>query len=143
MIVTMRLDCVPNGQGRARTSTYNGWLRQHKADRDSRAESTIAALAAPYRPESPINGPVIVEIVAVMPRPAAMSKLSKRTGLPLNPGRYPHTSRPDADNCGKAMLDALKSWWRDDSQVCDLRVQKVVADVGEQPHWQVTLRWGD
>tara|TARA_R110000868_G_C10391039_1_gene720352 strand:- start:46 stop:405 length:360 start_codon:yes stop_codon:yes gene_type:complete len=114
----------------------------YKAGKDRDNEATIAALAAQYRPESPITGPVSLNFVAIMPRPQSMCGVSKRTGLPLkDPQTYLHTGKPDLDNLAKALLDALKGWWQDDAQVCDLTAGKVVAAFGEQPHWKVKIAW--
>jgi Holliday junction resolvase RusA-like endonuclease len=37
-----------------------------------------------------------------------------------------HVSKPDTENCSKAILDSLTQVgvWRDDSQVCSLRTRK-------------------
>tara|TARA_R110000868_G_scaffold409978_1_gene696760 strand:- start:46 stop:399 length:354 start_codon:yes stop_codon:yes gene_type:complete len=114
----------------------------YKAGKDRDNESTIAALAAPHKPPYPITTAVSVSFVAVMPRPKALCSVSKRTGLPLNDtAGYAHTSKPDVDNLAKALLDALKSWWCDDSQVYSLTGKKMVAAYGEQPHWEVTVTW--
>ena len=140
--VTMRLDVAPESQKRPRHSARHGFVRMHKAPSDVANEATIAALAAPHKPVEVITGPVMVRIMAVMPRPKGMATVSKRTGLPLHEAlRYPHTSRPDSDNLAKAILDSLKSWWRDDAQVWRHEVTKLVAQVGEQPHWEVTVDW--
>lgn len=136
--VTMRLDITPTAK--ARVAQNRG--QRFKARRDVSNEATIAALAAAYRPAEPIEGPVLLRIVAVLPRSKGMATISKRTGLPLHEAqRYPHTKKPDGDNLAKALLDALKSWWRDDSQVWDHHVIKLVAAMGEQPHWLVTVEW--
>jgi Holliday junction resolvase RusA-like endonuclease len=107
-------------------------------------QAQIAACAAQHRPEAVIEGPITVEIVAVMPRPASLCGVSKRTGKPLQPPcRWPHVARPDADNLAKSVLDGLRGWWRDDSQVCDMRVSKVIAALDEQPHYEVGIQWGE
>jgi Holliday junction resolvase RusA-like endonuclease len=107
-------------------------------------QAQIAACAAQHRPATVIDGPVMVEILAVMPRPASLCVTSKRTGQPLqSPCRWPHTSRPDADNLAKSVLDGLRAWWGDDAQVCDLRVRKVIAAFGEAAHYAVNVRWGE
>jgi Holliday junction resolvase RusA-like endonuclease len=112
----------------------------YKVAKDVEHERTLAALAAAFRPGAPLDQPLKVDILAVMPRPAGLCKLSVRTGLPLSdPGRRWHTSKPDLDNCEKGVLDALKSFWRDDSIVCSLSSQKVVAALNEQPHYEIAV----
>jgi Holliday junction resolvase RusA-like endonuclease len=81
-----------------------------------KAEVRRAALAKCAPPE-PLRGPLSVSLVFVMPRPK-----SRKVG-------YWHTSRPDADNLAKAVLDALGDAviWCDDSQVAWLVVKKLYA----------------
>jgi Holliday junction resolvase RusA-like endonuclease len=58
---------------------------------------------------------------------------------PAAPGR--HTSRPDVDNCAKAVLDCLTQIgaWDDDSAICDLHVVKRYVDAGEAPGASITV----
>jgi Holliday junction resolvase RusA-like endonuclease len=64
----------------------------------------------------PLDGPLIVSIYAWIKKPKS-SKLA-----------YP-TTKPDADNIAKAVLDALNGiLWHDDKQVCQLTIHKVYAD---------------
>ena len=74
-----------------------------------------------------ITGPVRVDISIWFPRPKShFIKAGIRPDAPLY-----HTSKPDRDNCEKAILDALGSEelqiWRDDAQVCDGAVSKTYA----------------
>ena len=81
-----------------------------------------------------IEGPVCLSLVFVMPRPKG--KIWKRKPMP----RYLHTSTPDADNLAKAVMDALNGIaYKDDSQVCQLRVEKWVAGGDEMPHIDVEI----
>ena len=103
-------------------------------------QAQIAACAAAHRPSTVIDEPVNVTVVCVFPRPQGLCGVSKRTGLPLQDrGRRWHTSRPDADNCAKSVLDGLKSWWRDDCIVAELVVRKMVAALGESPGYEVRI----
>lgn len=137
---------APRGQGRPRVATIGGHARAYKAAVDVQHERTLAALCAPYRPRGDdgavllIGWPVRVELVAVLPRPQSLCKVGKRTGKPLqDPGRRWHTGRPDVDNCGKALLDALRDWWRDDCLVVQLVASKQVAALHEAPHYEITI----
>lgn len=83
---------------------------------------------------SPLTGPVAVNLTLVFPRPDRL-RWKKR---PM-PSVY-HTGRPDAENVGKAVLDALtKHLYKDDAQVCSLTIQKWVASGDESPHIRVTI----
>jgi len=82
----------------------------------------------------PLDGPLRVDIVFVLPRPK--NKVLKTKPMP----RYLHTIKPDRDNLDKAVMDALTGLlWRDDCQVCDGRIQKWVASGDEQPHVEITV----
>lgn len=80
------------------------------------------------------DGPVVMRIDAVFPRPKA--KVWKTKLMPS----YPHTSKPDFDNVAKAVLDALNGLgFRDDSQVYQCTVTKRVASGDEQPRTEIEI----
>jgi Holliday junction resolvase RusA-like endonuclease len=72
-----------------------------------------AGLTAPI-----FTGPLRVDIALWFPRPKAHFR---KSGIKQDAPTY-HTSKPDRDNCEKAILDALGAnelqIWRDDAQVC-------------------------
>lgn len=85
-----------------------------------------------------ITGPVEVVIVAYFPRPKSRRRA-------LDPAGYlHHTSRPDADNIAKAVLDGLRHVMGDDSQVCCLSVRKCIATkhAPDEQRTSVTIRFG-
>ena len=81
-----------------------------------KAEVRRAALAKCTTPE-PLRGPLSVHLTFLMPRPK-----SRKVDVW-------HTSRPDADNLAKAVLDALGDAciWCDDAQVACLSAKKFYA----------------
>lgn len=100
---------------------------------DFKATVRMAAQAA-YRGE-PLGGPLALSVDFTMPRPASLRW--KRRPMP----ELPHIGRPDLDNLGKSVMDALKGLlWHDDSQVCDLRLCKSIAAGDERPHVTVSLQ---
>lgn len=69
--------------------------------------------------------PLKVAIIFSMPIPQSYSK--KRREWILK-GFEQHTKRPDADNLGKAVIDALNGVaWADDSQIVQLTLRKEYA----------------
>jgi len=139
-MIEFRIDLVPRGQGRARATSRGRFASVYKHDDDVAAESSFAALASRHRPAELLQGPLRVRILAVLPRPAALCGLSKRTGDPLqDPGRRWHTAKPDSDNCIKLCLDSLKSFWKDDAQVSEVALAKHIAALNEPPHWMVKI----
>lgn len=68
------------------------------------------------------GAPVKVEMALVFPIPASWSKRKQADAMI---GSVPHTSKPDAENVAKAILDAMNGVvYADDKQVIDLRVTK-------------------
>ena len=142
--VTFRINTVTRGAGRPKAAIRGKHATMYKDAKSRDHEATIASLVAPYAPATPIDGAVSIDICCVMPRPTSMCKRAARTGKPLkDPARYPHTSKPDADNIAKSMLDGMSKcgFWRDDCQVWDLRVTKFVAGLEETPHYLCRVTW--
>ena len=82
---------------------------------------------------SPLDCPLVMLVVFVFQRPASVRK---RDGT----GRLPHTGRPDAENCLKAVQDALEgAVYRNDSLIYDVRAIKWKAAADEQPHTEVEI----
>lgn len=82
----------------------------------------------------PLEGPVAVSLLYVMPRPS--NKTWRTKAMP----REWYVGRVDRDNLEKATLDALsKILWRDDRQVCSGPTQVVIADGREQPHVEIVV----
>lgn len=83
------------------------------------AEHRIQEQVARTWTQPVLEGPLEVSIIVQLLKPKSAPK--RRVTWPI--------SRPDADNYAKLVLDALNGiLWRDDSQVVDLRVQKVYSE---------------
>jgi len=113
--VTFTVPGKPLGKGRPRF--YAG--RAITPAKTASAEAVIAYTAAPHFP-SPLDGPVKLEVTATFAPPASASRKRRVEML-----HWPCTKRPDADNIGKLVGDALNGIaYRDDAQVTWLRVTK-------------------
>ena len=140
-MIHFRINMAPRGQGRPRARAFAGHASVYKAGKDRVHETTIASLSAQHQPVIPIDYAVQLDIVVITPRPAGLNHISKRTGqLTGNIERTWNTSKPDADNYAKAVMDALAAFWIDDKLVVDLRVVKVVAAYNESPGFEITIR---
>ena len=83
----------------------------------------------------PIDGPVAIDVLFVLPRPK--SKTWKTKPMP----RAPHTGKPDIDNLYKAFVDALCGLtFTDDSRIFAASISKCIAAGDEQPHCEVTIQ---
>lgn len=97
-------------------------------------KATVRLAAQEAYKGPPLNGALRVDCIFVFPR--EQSKVWKTKPMP----RYPHIVKPDRDNCDKAVLDALKGTIiREDSLVCDGRIQKWRAAGDEQPHVEIVI----
>ncbi len=97
-----------------------------------KATVRMAAEAAYSGP--PLEGPLRVDAVFVLPRP--QSKRWKTRAMP----RYHHTGRKDLDNLAKSIYDALTgTLWIDDGQIAAADCVKVVAAGDEQPHVEICV----
>jgi len=136
-----RTVCVVGGHARGfndpKTTTYQGIVR------DCAQRAMLAAGLT-----QPLDGPLVLRIIAVYPRLACQCVRAKRTGLLLGgmtEGRIPKPSRPDWDNLGKSISDGINAsgLWTDDARVFDGRVVKRFAASGEFPHVEVIIsEWG-
>src|SRR5262245_54600356 len=100
-------------------------------------KSCIATEAKTRRPDEPLTGPLALRVVFHMPRPKSHFKTK---GALRDTSPHHHTSRPDADNLGKAVKDCLTAlgFWRDDAQICDEHFVKQFA--GTVPGANITIR---
>jgi Holliday junction resolvase RusA-like endonuclease len=79
------------------------------------------------------DGPVELQVLAVFTSPKSADR---KAGHP----RRWHIKKPDGDNVLKAVKDAAKGvLWRDDCQVCDERIVKVVGAQSEAPYLEIRV----
>ena len=83
---------------------------------------------------SPFEGPVVVEVTAVLPVPKSWSRKKREDALS---GATRPVTRPDVDNYAKAAIDAVNEIvFRDDSQVTELVTRKLY---GDRPRLEVKV----
>jgi crossover junction endodeoxyribonuclease RusA len=86
--------------------------------------TVVAWHAAQAFTGAPLDGPLRISLVFVMPRPAGTPKKSTP----------PAIKRPDLDKLTRAVFDALSGVvWNDDSQAVELHAFKRLAQLDEQP----------
>ncbi|MDI6739028.1 MAG: RusA family crossover junction endodeoxyribonuclease [Candidatus Edwardsbacteria bacterium] len=104
----------------SRAGRYRG-LRHYKKAQVRRNEHDLAVLLLPYRPASPLLGPVCLDVTATWPW--RRNEPEKRLAL----GYAPMDTRPDASRWVETLQDQLTKlgFWHDDAQVADLRVRKL------------------
>lgn len=122
----------PKAQPRPRAFSRGGSARVYDP---GTAEGWKASVATALKDHAGrlIDGPLTVTITFYFPRPKGHFRTGKNAHdlKPSSPAH--HTKKPDADNCAKAVLDALSEksgigLWKDDTQAVNLFVQKRYAD---------------
>ena len=115
---TLSIPGTPVAQPRHRISTRGGFAKTYLPS-DHPVHAFKQAIWMHSAGRGLFTGPVEVAIVAWFPMPTSWSKKKRRE----HDLRW-HAQKPDADNVGKAVLDALKEHWNDDCQVAILTVRK-------------------
>lgn len=87
------------------------------------------------------EGPLRVAITIYFPRPKSHFKTGKNAHVLRENAPIWHTSKPDRDNCDKAIMDALTNLgvWKDDSQACDGPVRKKYVTGNQSAGAQITI----
>jgi hypothetical protein len=109
----------PIAQPRAKVSTRGGFARAY-TERGHAVHAYKQAIRIAYvnAVGELLEGPIEIRIVCWFERPKSHSKKRRQQ-------REPKTTKPDLDNIGKAVLDALNDIaYNDDGQVCRLTVEK-------------------
>jgi Holliday junction resolvase RusA-like endonuclease len=124
--LTLWLPCVPptTTHHSKRIVKVGGFSKLADSERLTDAITTLDALLIPYRPASPVPGPVELYLSFVWPW-RKTEPMWKRIN-----GSIPHTSRPDCSNLAKTMEDRLVSlrFIGDDACVSKLTVCKAWGD---------------
>jgi Holliday junction resolvase RusA-like endonuclease len=109
----------PIAQPRVKVSTRGGFARAYvDAKHPIHAYKQAIRLAYVNAGGEVLEGPVSVRIVCLFERPKSHSKKRRQH-------TEPKTTKPDLDNVGKAILDALNEIaYNDDGQVFMLTVEK-------------------
>jgi Holliday junction resolvase RusA-like endonuclease len=109
----------PIAQPRVKVSTKGGFARAY-TERDHPIHAYKQAIRMAYvnAGGEVLEGPVEIRIACWFERPKNHSKKRRQQA-------EPKTTKPDLDNVGKAILDALNEIaYNDDGQVCRLTVEK-------------------
>ena len=114
---------VTNQQHRF-TKTKDGRIYSYRTQRQKDAIALLNGVLSPYVPPEPFTGALSVAVSIRYPFRISEPERRKKLGL------LPKTTRPDADNLQKELQDVMTQlgFWKDDSQIFDLRVSKYWAE---------------
>jgi Holliday junction resolvase RusA-like endonuclease len=124
------IDCNPpktTGQASARIMKRRDgtmFVGKFASGKGKAAQDDLMALLMPHRPPEPLRG--AVKLVVTWRYPWRKSEPKRNRAL----GVMPCTTRPDADNIVKMLLDCMTrlAYWTDDGQVAALTVMKQWGD---------------
>jgi Holliday junction resolvase RusA-like endonuclease len=122
----------PTAKARARACIRGGKIHHYTPAKTTDYESRVRYhyLRAGGRRMQFDGGPIKIHITALLPQPAR--------GIKIQPGSIYAPKKPDWDNIGKIICDALNGLaYSDDAKICDGRVVKHYA--GETPLVSVTI----
>ena len=132
---------TPVGKGRPRAARRGAGVVMFTPGKTADYEALVAATAAAALAGDAaaahrlLDGPLEAVLEMRFPVPASWSKAKRARALA---GAEWHTSRPDADNVAKAILDACNGVvFRDDSQVVMLIATKAFS---EEPGVRAVIR---
>ena len=127
---------TPVGKGRPRAARRGAGVVMFTPEKTADYERLVAATAGnAMRAHQLLDGPLEAVLEMRFPVPASWSKAKRARALA---GVEWHTSKPDADNVAKAILDACNGVvFRDDSQVVILIATKAFS---ESPGVRVVIR---
>ena len=127
---------APVGKGRPRAARRGAGLVMFTPGKTADYEALVAATAGnAMRAHQLLDGPLEAVLEMRFPVPASWSKAKRARALA---GAEWHTSKPDADNVAKAILDACNGVvFRDDSQIVMLTATK---EFSETPGVRVVIR---
>lgn len=113
----------PRGKGRPRAARMGKHIRLYTDDKTFSYESTVALAASrAMASRAPFEGPMSVVMRMRHPVPKSWSKRKREDALS---DRVLPTVKCDADNCVKAVFDAINGIvWVDDVQVVELALTK-------------------
>lgn len=116
-MISFHVPGKPQGKGRARSFTMaNGKTGHYTPEKTRSYEGMIRTLGMQAMHNAlPTEQPVALTLTIVMPIPSSWPTWKRELA---EAGQVLPTTKPDADNCEKAVKDALNGvCWRDDAQV--------------------------
>lgn len=128
---------IPTAQarGRAGINKATGRALIYHGKNQNRNSRDLIALMAPFAPETPLEGPLELTVIATRPISASWPK--KKQASAIDKKIYP-TVTPDLDNYLKQVMDCMTAlrFWNDDKQVVFILARK---EYGENPGWRIHL----
>lgn len=127
LLISLTILGEPTAQKRHRTVRMGAFNRNY--DPSAADKKDFLSIVQDNAPENPYDRPIRLIVDAFFTRPKSHYGTGKKVGIIKDNAPVYHTSRPDWDNVGKFVSDALnKIYWRDDSILCEVGVRKRYSD---------------
>jgi Holliday junction resolvase RusA-like endonuclease len=121
--VTIVIDGEPKGKGRPRFAMIKGHARAFTPKETRSYESALRLMAQiAMKSRLPIEGPVEIEVTALMPVPQSWPKWKREAALRND---WYATGKPDCDNLLKVIDGLNKIVFVDDSQIVTASIKKL------------------
>jgi Holliday junction resolvase RusA-like endonuclease len=131
--ITFTINLCPKPKGRPRYGRTSDGRPVVFTDNATRAFEAAVGQMSAYYIKSPLEGPIRLDILMVLPRPQRLLRKKDPPGLIWAP------KRPDRDNIEKAICDGLKTCFRDDAQICAGEPVKVYAEKNGKPRIIISI----
>lgn len=125
----------PVAKGRPRACRRGASVATYTPDETRKAEEDFILQAKRHRPPTPLLGGVRLKVISYRGIPESWTENRKRLA---RCGFIGPTSKPDWDNLGKLVSDAMNGiFYKDDAQVIECTVVKMYAS--SDPRTEVTI----
>ena len=130
MQIMFTVNGEPVAKGRPRFAKRGNYVQTYTPVKTKSYEDEVRLLATKAKGSgSTLEGSVSVFIYISFSVPQSYSKRKREACLS---GETKHTKKPDLDNVAKAIIDGMNGIiFKDDSQIINLHVTKVYAEVGK------------
>lgn len=134
MIVKFTVLGNPQAKQRPRASVINGHARMY-TPKDTVNYENLVRYTYQREVGKKLDGAIEMTVKAYFPIPKSVSK---KQHVLMESETYPHTKKPDADNCIKSVSDGIQGVAFDD----DKQIYKIVAEkyYSNNPRIEVELR---
>lgn len=113
----------PRPQSRPRFYRRGNFVGTYDKDKDDK--KNFAQVSSEYSPHKPFEGAVIVTIDFYLKRPKGHYGTGRNKDRLKPSAPTKHIKKPDIDNFGKLVIDALTGlFYVDDSQIIELNISK-------------------
>ena len=132
-------DIVPEPQGRPRFARRGKFVQTYDPPKSKKFKTELRQLAEIEYAETPYHAeqhkPILVDLKIYKP---LLKSFSKAKRLKANKGDLRPTTKADADNYAKGILDSLNGlFWHDDGQIVDLHIGKYYS---EKPRIEMEIK---